>query len=94
MRVGMPATALVNNALQNPASIVSLQKTQRHSSLSKKQEKTAETSVSGATLALPEDIVTLSSKSSSNPPKKASQPVTSDEKKALLDPNFNFSVYA
>jgi hypothetical protein len=90
----MSATSLVNNALQNPASIVSLQKAQRQSTLSKKQEKTAESSVSGAALVLPEDIVTLSSKSNSSTAKKASQPVTSDEKKALLDPNFNFSVYA
>ncbi|GFE61413.1 hypothetical protein AOG2_20000 [Geobacter sp. AOG2] len=48
-------------------------------------------------LSLPEDVVTLSSSSEGAPPaKKTSQPVSNEERKALLHPNSphsSFSVY-
>lgn len=89
----MSTTSLVNNSLNNPATVVSLQKTQRQAVQVKTTGKSSSQPSSGTALVLPEDIVTLSSTSSNDTPKKASQPVTPDEKRALLGPNVSFSVY-
>jgi hypothetical protein len=87
----MPNVSLTKNVLQDSVLVASAQQTKRHSSQSKTQEKPVLQASTGTPLVLPEDVVTLSSINSTG--KKSSQPVTSDEKKALLDPNYSFSVY-
>lgn len=89
----MSTASSVNNSLQNPAAVVSLQKTQRQAVQGKTVGRSSSPSSSGTALVLPEDIVTLSSANSATTDKKASQPVTPDEKRALLGPNVSFSVY-
>ena len=89
----MTTPPIVTTTQQKLPEAVLGKSTLRRSAPDTTQEKTTPSPRTAAGLSLPEDIVTLSSTDSSVTAKKKSQPVTSDEKRALQDPNVSFSVY-
>lgn len=92
---------LINNALQIPADVVTLNQVRPSSD---KHETPANKEIprsSGTPITLPEDVVTLSSairgEGTTSTKKKPSVAVSLDEKQALLGSDFSrkdFSVYA
>ena len=93
-------SSLINNALQTPADIVTLNQV-RPSSVKHETPVQKDTPrSSGKPITLPEDVVTLSSTNRSeaaiSSPKKPSVAVSLDEKQALLGSNFtpkSISIY-
>ena len=81
----------------HPSSGVVLRQQAAHSSESEKRVSGKAPAAAAQPLTLPEDVVTLSSSDNNSFPKrKASQPVSNEEKQALLgkdSPRDGFSVY-
>lgn len=82
----MVTTPVASN-LQNQAVAAPTQKIERNV----RKDGDVSRQSAGKALTLPEDIVTLSSVQPSA--KKPSQPVSNEEKSALLDTRYTFSIY-